>query len=79
MNVSKGLWKFIELFFFVVNSFVYRLLWPSETDRQVISGIIFLNFAILECIIEFIDLSSLPDKANLVERIKQQSMFVSSL
>ncbi|CAF4873882.1 unnamed protein product [Rotaria sp. Silwood1] len=40
-----------------LNSFAYRLLWPSETDRQVVS-----------------DLSLLPDKTSLIERIKQQSL-----
>jgi hypothetical protein len=27
------------LFLLIVNSLAYRLLWPSETDRQIISGI----------------------------------------
>ncbi|CAF1167616.1 unnamed protein product [Rotaria sordida] len=40
-----------------LNSFAYRLLWPSETDRQAIS-----------------DLSLLPDKASLFDRIKEQTM-----
>ncbi|CAF0792052.1 unnamed protein product [Adineta ricciae] len=40
-----------------LNSLAYRLLWPSEVDRQSIS-----------------DLSSLPEKACLIERIKQQKM-----
>ena len=39
----------------LVNSLAYRLLWPSESDRQIIS-----------------DLSTLPDRAHLIERIKQR-------
>ncbi|CAF1161460.1 unnamed protein product [Adineta steineri] len=38
-----------------LNSLSYRLLWPLETDRQMIS-----------------DLSTLPDRTSLIERIKQQ-------
>ncbi len=31
--------NYSNTFFFIVNSLAYCLLWPSETDRQVISGI----------------------------------------
>jgi len=81
MNVRNRLLKLINqilFFFFVVNSLAYRLLWPSETDRQIISGIHrFFDFRLLKILFEFLDLSLLPDKASLIERIKQQSMFYS--
>ena len=44
----------------LVNSLAYRLLWPSESDRQIIS-----------------DLSSLPERSQLIERIKQLGKYVA--